>query len=100
MPKQMGYEMRFKTKPVEVEAFQFTEQLRDAIILDGAEYPSGVTSGSAEFHRANRKVWHANFYIDDSRKLIALGDWSSDVCSSDLNRISYPICFGILAGAA
>ena len=75
MPKQMGYEMRFKTKPVEVEAFQFTEQLRDAIILDGAEYPSGVTSGSAEFHRANRKVWHANFYIDDSRKLIALGDW-------------------------
>lgn len=68
---------RFTKKPVTVEAVQFTEALRDAIVLDGAPCPDGVTRGATTWHQKDRKIWRADFFIDtlEGRMNVEIGDW-------------------------
>ena len=69
--------MKFRKKPVVIDAVQFTEELRDAIVLDGAECPPGVRRGATTWHPESRKVWHADFYVQtlEGRMTVELGDW-------------------------
>jgi len=68
---------KYRKKPVVIEAVQFTEALRDAIVLDGAECPAGVKRGATSWHQKDRKVWRADFYIEtlEGRMEVSLGDW-------------------------
>lgn len=68
---------RFTKKPVTVEAVQFTEALRDAIVLDGAPCPDGVKRGATTWHQKDRKIWRADFFIDtlEWRMNVEIGDW-------------------------
>jgi len=69
--------MKFRKKPVVIEAVQFTEALRDAIVLDGAECPAGVQRGATTWHQKDRKVWSATFYIEtlEGNMAVGMGDW-------------------------
>lgn len=68
---------RFTKEPVTVEAVQFTEALRDAIVLDGAPCPDGVKRGATTWHQKDRKIWRADFFIDtlEGRMNVEIGDW-------------------------
>lgn len=42
--------MKYRKKPVVIDAIQFTDEMRAAIILDGAPCPAGVTRGSSSYN--------------------------------------------------
>lgn len=69
--------MKFRKKPVVIDAVQLTEALRDAIVLDGVDCPPGVQRGATTWHQDNRKVWSAEFYIEtlEGRMKAEIGDW-------------------------
>lgn len=69
--------MKFRTKSVAIDAVQFTKALRDSIVLDGVECPTGVRRGATTWNQASRKVWSAHFYMvtPGGRMAIELGDW-------------------------
>lgn len=69
--------MKFRKKPVVIDAFQFTEAMRDSIVLGDAPCPEGIRQGSATYHKENRKVWSATFYVDtlEGRMDVSLDDW-------------------------
>lgn len=69
--------MKFRKKPVVIEAIQFTESLRDSIVLDGVDCPAGVKRGATTWNQKDRKVWSAEFYIEtlEGRMKVVLGDW-------------------------
>jgi len=69
--------LRFTKKPVTIEAFQFTEALRDAILFDGEPCPDGVFRGATTLHPPTRKVWGAHFYVKtlEGPLNISVGDW-------------------------
>lgn len=68
---------RFTKKPVTIEAVQFTEALRDAVILDAVPLPEGIKFGRANYNLKDRKVWSADFYIEtlEGRMKVDIGDW-------------------------
>lgn len=68
---------RFTKKPVTIEAVQFTEVLRDAIVLDGVPCPEGVTRGATTWNQRDRKIWRAEFFIKtlEGRMNVDIGDW-------------------------
>lgn len=69
--------MKFRKKPVVIEAVQFTEALRDECLFDGVDLPAGVVRAATTLHPPTRKVWSAHFYIDtlEGRMTVSLGDW-------------------------
>lgn len=68
---------RLTKKPVTIEAVQFTEALRDSIVLDGVPCPEGVKRGATTWRQKDRKVWRADFFIDtlEGRMNVEIGDW-------------------------
>lgn len=68
---------KFRKKPVVNDAVQFTEELRDAIVLDGAPVPDGLCLGARTFNRLRRQVYSADFYIKtpEGRMHVDIGDW-------------------------
>lgn len=69
--------LRFTKKPVTIEAVQFTEALRDAILFDGEACPDGVKRGATTSHPPTRKVWRAEFFIQtlEGKMTVSVGDW-------------------------
>ena len=47
--------MKFRKKPVVIEAVQFTEAVRDAALFDGQPLPDGVRCGASTLHPPTRK---------------------------------------------
>ncbi|MBT2142730.1 MULTISPECIES: hypothetical protein [unclassified Rhodanobacter] len=69
--------MKFRKKPVVIDAVQFTEELRDAHIFDKEPLPKGVRAGACTSHPPTRKVWSAHFYVatPEGRMEVTIGDW-------------------------
>ena len=69
--------MKYRKKPVVIDAVQFTKELRDAVVLGEATCPSGLIQASASWHQADRKVWNARFYIKtlEGDMAVELNDW-------------------------
>lgn len=69
--------MKFRKKPVVIEAIQFNKALRDSLILDGAPVPEGLIYGGATYHQANRTVQSSTFYIEtlEGRMRVEIDDW-------------------------
>lgn len=68
---------KFRSRPVEVEAVQFTQEVRDAILFDGAVPPDGAYKGSSWTHPGRREVYRASFYVNtgEFRQELTLDDW-------------------------
>jgi len=68
---------KYRKKPVEIEAVQFTKEIRDAHIFDGAALPDGVKRGAMNWHPARREVYKANFHIETLEVCmnVDLDDW-------------------------
>lgn len=68
---------KFRKKPVVIEAVQFTEAVRDAILFDGAACPEGVKRGGTHLYPGRREVHHADFYIQtlEGKMTVSVDDW-------------------------
>lgn len=69
--------MKFRKKPVVIEAVQYTEAIRDAALFDGALLPPGVSIPRRTLHPPSRKVWSADAYVKtlEGYMEVSLGDW-------------------------
>lgn len=69
--------MKYRKKPVVVEAIQFTQELRDACLFDGVPLPDGVRIRSASTKNTERRVYSASFYIStlEGAMDVSLNDW-------------------------
>lgn len=78
----------YRKKPVVIEAVQFTQELRDSIVLDKAPRPDGVEMGGAYYNETRREVHSAYFYIEtlEGRMEVSINDW----IITDVNGEHYP----------
>lgn len=69
--------MRFRKRPVVIEAFQLTRELIEAHLFDKQELPFGVCSSTASYHSGNRTITHCSFSIEtpEGRVRARQGDW-------------------------
>jgi hypothetical protein len=69
--------MKFRKKPVVIDAIQFRRETIEAHLFDNASLPEGVLLGSASYHRADRTISRYKFYIDtlEGRMEVLEGDW-------------------------
>lgn len=67
----------FRQKPNEVTAFQFTEELRDSLILDDAKFPPFLVCHGYNCNKRDRKVWSADFRVLKGlyAHKVDIGDW-------------------------
>ena len=67
----------YRKKPVVVEAFQYTEELRDSMVLDSAPVPPGLHFSGANWHQGDRRVWSARYYVYGihGQEYVSIGDW-------------------------
>lgn len=68
---------QYRKKPVVIEAVHFTEAMRDANIFDDGPLPEGVRFGRGHYHRGDRKVYDAYYYIEtlEGNMTVSVGDW-------------------------
>lgn len=69
--------MKFRKKPVVIDATHYSEADRDGYLFDGKPLPDGVYIPGHNIHPGDRKVWSAEAYIDtlEGRLRVSLGDW-------------------------
>lgn len=70
--------MKYRKKPVVIEAVQLTREMVEGHLFDGAPLlPSGVSIGSAGFHRVNRTIDFVRPIVDtlEGRMLAEIGDY-------------------------
>lgn len=68
--------MRFRRKPVHVDAVQLTQDAINAHVLDGAPLPEGCRVTSSRFHRTARTVEFAAVRLKTPKlELVMPGDW-------------------------
>ena len=74
---EQGKVQRFVKKPVEVEAVQFTEEIRNAHLFDGAPLPEGLILIRSHRHPATRTVFSATFGVRtlEGTMTANVGDW-------------------------
>lgn len=69
--------MKFRKKPVVIDAYQLTREVADRAVLDH-EMPPGIILGSARFHPERRQVYEAAFTcvtIHGQITAVAIDDW-------------------------
>lgn len=101
----------FQSKPKKIRAYQFTEELMCAAVLDHNP-PAGVKVGYANTHPERREVYSAKLYvvtIHGQRTNIEIGDWIIEEpdgvhhypCKPDIFEKSYePAIDGSLLASA
>lgn len=84
--------MRFRKRPVFVDAVQLTQAMIDAHVLDKVPLPAGCRVTYANFHEARRQVYRVTVRaMTRDRDLVSPGDWivtdfygQVSVCAPDL----------------
>lgn len=68
--------MKYRKKPVEIEAIQFTDDLAARMLIDGEAGPFGLTA-SGNYHRERREVRYAWLSIKTLEGIMRAerGDW-------------------------
>lgn len=69
--------MKFRKKPVVIEAVQFTLALRDAVVLGEAVAPYGIKCVSSSYHPGRREVHSAKFVVKtlEGDMEVSVDDW-------------------------
>jgi hypothetical protein len=70
--------MKYRKKPVVVEAYQITRGMIESVLFDGGNLPDGLRSGSASYNPRDRRVW--NWFgivttIHGQETSVIEGDW-------------------------
>lgn len=68
----------FRKKPIEVQAYQFSVEMLEAHLFDGAPLPEGLLFGSATYHKGRRELvnWRISVMTaHEQRVMLADGDW-------------------------
>lgn len=68
---------KFRSKPVEIDAYQLTSDLVEAIVLDKLKVP-GLRLTRADFHQERRTISDARFRvttIHGEETRVIVGDW-------------------------
>jgi len=90
--------MKFRKKPVEIEAVQFTQDIIEGNLFDGKPLPLGVQLGGASYHPERRTINHSSFYIDtlEGKMKVSVGDWIIEgvkgefyPCKPDIFKATY-----------
>jgi hypothetical protein len=69
--------MKFRNKPIEIEAYQLTEDLIRSIVLDGLNVP-GLRKMRSSCHPERREVYSSKFTvitIHGQETVVVVGDW-------------------------
>ena len=69
---------KFRKKTVEIEAYQITRELLEAILFDGQQYPKGLQMISASYNKEDRHIldWFGEVItIHNQRTKVVEGDW-------------------------
>lgn len=69
---------KFRKKPVEIEAYQITRELLEAILFDGQPYPKGLQMTSASYNKEHRYIsaWFGEVTtIHNQKTKVVEGDW-------------------------
>ena len=69
---------KFRKKPVEIEAYQITRELLEAILFDGQPYPKGLQMTSASYNKQNKTIsdWFGEVItIHNQKAKVIEGDW-------------------------
>lgn len=93
---------RFRNKPIEIEAYQLTKGLIEAIVLDKLEVP-GLKLTRADFHPGRRTVGDARFCvvtIHGQETPVVVDDWIITEpdgthhypCKPDIFEARYTLC--------
>ena len=70
--------MKFRKKPVEVEAYQITRELLESILFECSPYPKGLQMTSASYSTKNRTInaWFGEVTtIHNQKTKVVEGDW-------------------------
>ncbi|UIY58145.1 hypothetical protein [Burkholderia cepacia] len=69
--------MKFRKKPVVIEAVQFTREMLEAHLFDGAPLPAGMSVSSYDIHRGDRKIWRAKVGVRtlEGFMIAEISDW-------------------------
>lgn len=69
--------MKFRKKPVEIEAWQFTEELALRNLIEKEPLPFGLKVTTADYHPGDRKLYRAHIGIEtlEGRMRADIGDW-------------------------
>ncbi len=69
--------MKYRKKPVVIDAVQFTDEMRIAAVLDSQPCPEGVLMGNRSYNKKDRTIRSAEFYIEtlEGRMAVNVGDW-------------------------
>jgi len=69
--------MKFRKKPVIIDAVQFTDEHVAAYVFDKTPLPDGVAMGSASYHTERRQVNSFTAHIEtlEGRMRVIVGDW-------------------------
>ena len=67
---------KYRKKPVEVEAYQITEDLICQVLFDDAMYPEGLRLSSASSYNGELRSWHGTVVtIHGQETKVEIGDW-------------------------
>ena len=70
--------MKFRKKPIEIEAYQITKEFLEGILFDGKQYPKGLRMTSSEYHTGRRQInhWFGEVVtIHNQKTKVVIGDW-------------------------
>lgn len=93
-----GGEMKYRKKPVVIEATQFTQEMLEAHLWDGGTLPEGLYIGSVSHNPTSRKVWYVTAKIDtlEGRMEASIGDYiitgvkgERYACKPDIFEMTY-----------
>lgn len=69
---------KFRKKPVEIEAYQITNELLQGVLFDGKKYPKGLQVSSCSYNKERRHIsaWFGNITtIHNQKTKVIEGDW-------------------------
>lgn len=69
--------MKFRKKPVVIEATQFTQAMRESYHFDGGGLPEGVVCTGSSIHPDRREIYRDRFIIHtlEGDHEVSVGDW-------------------------
>lgn len=72
-----GNPMKFRKKPVVIDAFQFTQEMAESKLFDGVDLPEPIIVARANFHPIERAIYSSKFVIEtlEGQMEVSIGDW-------------------------
>ena len=83
--------MAYRTKPIEVDAYQVARELLESVLFNGKPYPNGLRMTSGSYNPTHRTInaWFGRVVnIDNEEIKVVEGDW---IITED-NGVNHYVC--------